>query len=251
MVGGTEQISQRGIQRDKKKKAFFEEGWGGWMAVPQKGEGWGLVGCSKGRVGLLGSSTGGGTGSGGNPRASVPEGQVCYFSKVGGLTSCLVLFGVREGLAWRGKGLGGARARGGPRASFPDGEGGGGTNPVFCRFWGKNGVFWDALWGGGVPTGAGLLDGEGPWLQERVGGGVGAGWLGLGWLLQRGASSGKGWLAWQFHKGQWLGWRLAAAAARSEGHLCGLRKGRCVVREALAWRGKGSGGVQRLRFRGG
>ena len=39
----------------------------GWMAVPKKGEGWGLVGCSKegqvqGRVGLLGSSTGGGKG---------------------------------------------------------------------------------------------------------------------------------------------------------------------------------------------
>ena len=49
------------------------------MAVPKKGEGWGLVGCSKegqvqGRVGLLGSSTGGGKGKGGNPRASVPEG---------------------------------------------------------------------------------------------------------------------------------------------------------------------------------
>ena len=32
---------------------------------------------------------------------------------------------------------------------------------------------------GGVPTGAGLVDGgvdQGPWLQERVGGGVGAGW---------------------------------------------------------------------------
>ena len=32
----------------------------------------------------------------------------------------------------------------------------------------------DALWGGGgVPTGAGLVDGgvdQGPWLQERVGG---------------------------------------------------------------------------------
>ena len=50
--------------------------------------------------------------------------------------------------------------------------------------------------GGEVPTGAGLVDGEvdqGPWLQERVGGGVGAGWqfqrrggLGLGWLFQRG-----------------------------------------------------------------
>ena len=62
------------------------EGWGGcrgWMAA-KKGEGWGLVGCSKegqvqGRVGLLGSSTGGGKGLVGNPRASVPEG--CYFSE--------------------------------------------------------------------------------------------------------------------------------------------------------------------------
>ena len=60
---------------------------------------------------------------------------------------------------------------------------------------------------GGVPTGAGLVDGgvdQGPWLQERFGGGVGAmavpkkGGLGLGWLFQKGASpgkgSGKGWL---------------------------------------------------------
>ena len=47
---------------------------------------------------------------------------------------------------------------------------------------------------GGVPTGAGLVDGEvdqGPWLQERVGGGgVGAMAVpkkregGLGWLFQ-------------------------------------------------------------------
>ena len=49
------------------------------LAIPNKGEGWGLVGCSKegqvqGRVDVLGSSTGGGKGSGGNPRASVPEG---------------------------------------------------------------------------------------------------------------------------------------------------------------------------------
>ena len=56
---------------------------------------------------------------------------------------------------------------------------------------------------GGVPTGAGLVDGgvdQGPWLQERVGGGVGAMTVpkkGEG-LFQRGASpgkgSGKGWL---------------------------------------------------------
>ena len=38
---------------------------GAWLAVPK--------GKSR-RVGLLGSSTGGGKGSGGNPRASVPEG---------------------------------------------------------------------------------------------------------------------------------------------------------------------------------
>ena len=52
---------------------------GGVDQGPWLQEGWGLVGCSKegqvqGRVGLLGSSTGGGKGSGGNPRASVPEG---------------------------------------------------------------------------------------------------------------------------------------------------------------------------------
>ena len=41
--------------------------------------------------------------------------------------------------------------------------------------------------------------------------GSGKGWfqrkgLGLGWLFQRGASPGKGWLAWQFHRrGQGLG----------------------------------------------
>ena len=53
---------------------------------------------------------------------------------------------------------------------------------------------WRCGVGGGEPTGAGLVDGgvdQGPWLQERVGGGVGTmavpkerGGLGLGWLLQ-------------------------------------------------------------------
>ena len=54
----------------------------------------------------------------------------------------------------------------------------------------------DALCGGGgVPTGAGLVDGgvdQGPWLQERVGGGVGAmavpkkgeGWGLVGWCKE-------------------------------------------------------------------
>ena len=38
-------------------------------------------------------------------------------------------------------------------------------------------AFFEGWGGGGVPTGAGLVDGgvdQGPWLQERVGGGVGA-----------------------------------------------------------------------------
>ena len=69
---------------------------------------------------------------------------------------------------------------------------------------------------GGVPTGAGLVDGgvdQGPWLQERVGGRRGddsskeGGGLGLGWLLQRGASPGKG-----SGKG-WLGGRGGARAS--------------------------------------
>ena len=74
---------------------------------------------------------------------------------------------------------------------------------------------------GGVPTGAGLVDGgvdQGPWLQERVGGGVGA------MTVQT-----KG------RVGAWL-----AVPKRS--------KSREGVREGLAWR---SGGVQGLRLRGG
>ena len=64
---------------------------------------------------------------------------------------------------------------------------------------------------GGIPTGAGLVDGGRP--RALVGGG-----LGLGWLFQRGASPGKGWLAWQFHrKGQGLGGRASVV------------EGRCVI----------------------
>ena len=44
------------------------------MAVPKKGEGWGLVGCSKGRgQGRVGLAVGGGKGSGGGARASGPR----------------------------------------------------------------------------------------------------------------------------------------------------------------------------------
>ena len=90
--------------------------------------------------------------------------------------------GVREGLAWRGKGSGG-----GPRASVPGGVGGRGTDPKRSKFSQRVSYFCRLQ---GCPTGAGLVDGgvdQGPWLQERVGGGVGAGWqfqrrggLGLG-----------------------------------------------------------------------
>ena len=75
--------------------------------------------------------------------------------------------------------------------------------------------------GGGVPTGAGLVDGgvdQGPWLQERVGGGVGA-----MAVPKRG------------RVGAWL-----AVPKRS--------KSREGVREGLAWR---SGGGARASVAGG
>ena len=75
-------------------------------------------------------------------------------------------------------------------------------------------------------TAPGVVDGgveQGPWLQERVGGAVGA-----GWQFQRRGRVGawlavpkRGKLAWQFHRrGQGLG-----------GGIQGLefRKGRCVI----------------------
>ena len=139
-----------------------------------------------------------------------------------------MLFGGQGRVGLAGQGLGG-----GPRASVPGGVGGRGTGPrdgacvVFlCVFvvsnaYKKKEEKWrflkDALWGGGgVPTGAGLVDGgvdQGPWLQERVGGGVGAGWqfqrrgrVGAWLAVPNRASPGKGWLAWQFHRrGQGLG----------------------------------------------
>ena len=76
-------------------------------------------------------------------------------------------------------------------------------------------------WGGGVPTGAGLVDGgvdQGPWLQERVGGGVGT-------------------MAVP-NKGRVEAWLAVPKRSKS-------REG---VREGLAWR---SEGVQGLRLRGG
>ena len=88
----------------------------------------------------------------------------------------------RVGLA--GQGLGGV-----PRASVPGGLGGRGTGPrdranfamCVCRFITRTKrrkmAFFEGcpVGRGGVPTGAGLVDGwvdQGPCLQERVGGGV-------------------------------------------------------------------------------
>ena len=65
------------------------------------------------------------------------------------------------------------------------------------------------------------------------------GGLGLGWLFQRGASPGKGWLAWQFHRrGQGLGGESKGFGSGRVGVLF-FESWRCSrVREGLAWRGK-------------
>ena len=99
---------------------------------------------------------------------------------------------------------------------------------------------------GGAPTGAGLVDGgvdQGPWLQERVGGGVGAGW--------------------QFQRRGRVGAWLAVpkrGKSRLGGESKGFGSGRVGVLFFESWRvGKGwlggararGGGVQGLRLRGG
>ena len=74
---------------------------------------------------------------------------------------------------------------------------------------GRVGVLFFESWGSGGVQG----------LRFRGGGGVGAGWrLGLGWLFQKRASPGKGWLAWQF-------------GGKGSGGIQGLRfrKGGCVI----------------------
>ena len=85
--------------------------------------------------------------------------------------------------------------------------------------------------GWGVPTGAGLVDGgvdQGPWLQERVGGGVGA-----GWQCQRRGRVGA-WLAVPKRGKSTKGLACLAVpqeGARARGGIQGLRfrKGRCVI----------------------
>ena len=80
-------------------------------------------------------------------------------------------------------------------------------------------------------TGAGLVDGgvdEGPWLQERVGGGVGAGWQ----FQRRGRV--RAWLVVPKRGKSREGLACLAVpqeGARARGGIQGLRfrKGRCVI----------------------
>ena len=76
---------------------------------------------------------------------------------------------------------------------------------------------------------------QGPWLQERVGGGVGAMAVakkreGLGWLFQRGASpgkgSGKGWLG---GRGGCKGFGCGGVGGRGTGPRDGANFATCVV----------------------
>ena len=89
---------------------------------------------------------------------------------------------------WGGGGVQGL-GRGGSRGCGSGGVGGRGTGPRDGANFAtcvsnaykkkKNDFFLKVPWGRGVPTGAGLVDravNQGPWLQERVWGGVGAGW---------------------------------------------------------------------------
>ena len=117
--------------------------------------------------------------------------------------------GVREGLAWRGKGRGGSKGFG-----SGGGVGGRGTGPrdganfatcvVFLSFLTRTKrrkmTFFEGCpvgWGGGTDR---------SWPGGQGGRGVGAGWQFQRTQFQRGASLGKGWLAWQFHRrGQGLG----------------------------------------------
>ena len=177
MVGarapGTEQISQRVfifllfLTRTKKEKWLFLKDalWGGRGGVRGVPTGAGLVDGGvdqQGRVGLVGKGW------------------------------------VGTGAGCKGFGSGGVSGRDtGPRdgANFA-------TCVVFLmRRKRRKMAFFEGCpvgWGG-VPTGAGLVDGEvdqGPWLQERVGGGVGAMAVpkkGEGWGLV-GCRAGKGWL---------------------------------------------------------
>ena len=126
------------------------------MAVPKKGEGWGLVGCSKeGQVqGIGGQSKGFGSGRVG----------VLFFEswRVDLVTCSSCCLGVREGLAWRGKGSG----------AVPGGVGGRGTGPRDGANFATCVVFLSFL--------------TCTKKEEKLR------FLKDGWLFQRGASPGKG-----------------------------------------------------------
>ena len=88
--GGTHQ-SWPGGRGGRPRALVAGEGCRGRMAVPKKGEGWGLVGCPKRgkfREGLacLAVPQEGARARGGIQGLRFRKGRVCYFSKVGGLT---------------------------------------------------------------------------------------------------------------------------------------------------------------------
>ena len=107
--------------------------------------------------------------------------------------------------------------------------------------------FEDALWGGGgVPTGAGLVDGgvdQGPWLQERVGGVV---FLSFLTRTKRRKMF--------FFEGCPVGWGgVPTGAGLVDGGVgrVGLGKAGWVLVDGVREAGQGWGGVQGLRFQGG
>ena len=109
------------------------------------------------------------------------------------LAVCLVLLGGQGRVGLAGQGL-----RGGPRASVPGGVGGRGTGPRdganFVSYKKRKMAFFEGCsvgWGG-VPTGAGLVDGGVEGWGGRDGSFKEGGGLGLGWLFQKRGKSRKG-----------------------------------------------------------
>ena len=132
--------------------------------------------------------------------APTPQGilQKSHFSSFCGVI-------IRAGLADGGSGRRGKSSGGGCKGVGSGGVSGRDILSFLTRTKKEKWLFLkDALWGGGgVPTGAALVDGEvdqGPWLQERVGGGgasPGKG-SGKGWLGGRGGVQGL-----RFRAGRW------------------------------------------------
>ena len=162
---GTEQISYfcrfQHVQKQEKWRFLKDALWGGGGGTHRSWPG----------------------GRGGRPRALVAgEGWGGGRDDEGGCSK-------EEQVPGKGSGKGWLGGRGGCKGFGCGGVGGRGTGPrdganfVFLSFPTRTKTrkmaFFEGCpvgWGGGVPTGAGLVDGgvdQGPWLQERVGGGVG------------------------------------------------------------------------------